>query len=537
MAPRAYWKGYLKLSLVSCPISLFPATSEREKISFHQLHKQTGNRIKYKKVDAETGREVESDDIIKGYEVSKGEYIEIDPEELEAVAIESKRVIEIDEFVPKAEIDELYLNNPYYIVPDGEVGQQAFAVIREAIRKEGMVALGKVVFTSREHIIALEARGKGLMGVTLRYPYEVRSEKDYFDDIEDEKVPKDMLELAAHIVDTKRGEFDPKKFEDRYEDALKELLRKKQKGEKIERPNRKQALQCRGSDGGPTSKRRRREGWRRSPEITLTLPSASSQREEGWSLNGAAQKGLVKAVCEPHRSYAYSAPARRAACLPTTLMSRPHGTRSFLRPLFLGQSVGCDPMATGSLSVYQAKRDFTKTAEPSGKTPVKPAEHPRFVIQKHAASRLHYDLRLEVNGVFKSWAVTKGPSLDPRDRRLAVEVEDHPLDYGDFEGTIPQGEYGGGTVMLWDRGFWAPEDGGDPERALRKGELKFTLAGEKLKGSWVIVRMRHDRERSRSQQLASDQTSRRPRARERCSCHRAGPIGSFGPKHGGDCCR
>src|SRR3954466_7968909 len=155
------------------------------------------------------------------------------------------------------------------------------------------------------------------------------------------------------------------------------------------------------------------------------------------------------------------------------------------------------PMAAGKLSLYQAKRDFTKTAEPSGTARVKPAQYPRFVIQKHAASRLHYDLRLEVDGVFKSWAVTKGPSLDPSDRRLAVEVEDHPLDYGDFEGTIPQGEYGGGTVMLWDRGFWAPEDGSDPERALQKGELKFTLAGEKLQGSWVIVRMRHDRERSK----------------------------------------
>src|SRR3954469_4261427 len=235
MAPRAYWKGYLKLSLVSCPIALYPATSEREKITFHQLNKTTGNRIKYRKVDAESGDEVEAADIIKGYEVGKGEYLELDPEELEAIAIESKRVIEIDEFVPRKEIDELYLNNPYYIVPDGEVGQQAFAVIREAIRKEGMVALGKVVFTSREHIIALEARGKGLMGVTSRYPYEVRNEKDYFDDIEDEKVPKDMLQLASHIVDPKRGEFDPKKFEDRYEDALKELLKKKQKGEKIER--------------------------------------------------------------------------------------------------------------------------------------------------------------------------------------------------------------------------------------------------------------------------------------------------------------
>ena len=164
--------------------------------------------------------------------------IELDPEELEAVAIESKRTIDIDEFVPKDEIDELYLNNPYYIAPDGEVGQQAFAVIREAIRKEGMVAIGKVVFTSREHIIALEARGKGLLGITLRYPYEVRNEADYFDDIPDEKIPKDMLELASHIVTTKAGHFEPSKFEDQYEDALKELLKKKQEGKPIERPER-----------------------------------------------------------------------------------------------------------------------------------------------------------------------------------------------------------------------------------------------------------------------------------------------------------
>ncbi len=235
MAPRAYWKGYLKLSLVSCPIALFPATSEREKISFHQLNKETGNRIRYKKIDAETGDEVENADIVKGYELAKGEYIELDPEELDAVAIESKHAIEIDEFVPRSEIDELYMRDPYYIVPDGEVAQQAFAVIREAIRKEGMVALGKVVFTSREHIIALEARGKGMVGMTLRYPYEVRDEKEYFEDIEDEKIPKDMLELAVHIVESKTGHFKPAEFKDDYEDALKDLLRKKQKGEKIER--------------------------------------------------------------------------------------------------------------------------------------------------------------------------------------------------------------------------------------------------------------------------------------------------------------
>jgi DNA end-binding protein Ku len=170
VAPRAYWKGYLKLSLVSCPIALYPATSEREKISFHQINKKTGNRIKYRKVDSDTGDEVEPSEIMKGYEVGKGEYLELDPEELEAIAIESKRVIDIDEFVPKKEIDEIYLNSPYYILPDGEVGQQAFAVIREAINKEGMVAIGKVVFTSREHVIALEARGKGMLGVTLPIP-------------------------------------------------------------------------------------------------------------------------------------------------------------------------------------------------------------------------------------------------------------------------------------------------------------------------------------------------------------------------------
>jgi DNA end-binding protein Ku len=240
VAPRAYWKGYLKLSLVSCPVALYPATSDREKISFHQIHKQTGNRIRYKKVDADTGREVGNDDIIKGYEVSKGEYVEVEPKELEAVEIESKRVIEIEQFVPKDEIDELYINNPYYIVPDGEVGQQAFAVIREAIRKEGMVALAKIVFTSREHIVAIEARGKGMMGVTLRYPYEVRDEEGYFDDIEDERVPKDMLDLATHIVETKKGKFQPEKFEDRYEDALKSLIKKKQKGEKIEAPKERE---------------------------------------------------------------------------------------------------------------------------------------------------------------------------------------------------------------------------------------------------------------------------------------------------------
>jgi bifunctional non-homologous end joining protein LigD len=150
----------------------------------------------------------------------------------------------------------------------------------------------------------------------------------------------------------------------------------------------------------------------------------------------------------------------------------------------------CRAVAQKKLKVYRTKRDFTKTAEPSGRTPVMPSKARRFVIQKHDATRLHYDLRLEFGGVFKSWAVTRGPSLDPKDKRLAVEVEDHPLDYGDFEGTIPKGQYGGGTVQLWDRGYWLSDD---PERGFKKGDLKFALEGGKLHGEWVLVRMKHDR--------------------------------------------
>jgi bifunctional non-homologous end joining protein LigD len=145
-----------------------------------------------------------------------------------------------------------------------------------------------------------------------------------------------------------------------------------------------------------------------------------------------------------------------------------------------------------SIATYRAKRNFTRTAEPEGKVQSAPAKRLRFVIQKHAATRLHYDLRLELDGVFKSWAVARGPSLDPKDKRLAVEVEDHPLEYGDFEGTIPKGVYGGGTVQLWDRGYWVPEGDRSPREALAAGDFKFTLHGKRLHGSWVLVRMKRD---------------------------------------------
>jgi DNA end-binding protein Ku len=227
MAPRANWKGYLRLSLVSCPIALYPASSLSEKVSFNRINRKTGNRLKQQNVDSETGEVVPREDIARGYEVGKGQYLVVEDEEFEAIQIESTRTIDIDQFVPKSEIDERYIDSPYYIAPDGQVGQDAFAVIRDTISKMNMVALGRVVLARREHIIALEPKDRGLLGLTLRYPYEVRDQAQYFEDIPELKLPKEMLDLATHIVNTKSGHFDPAQFEDRYENALVDPSRRK----------------------------------------------------------------------------------------------------------------------------------------------------------------------------------------------------------------------------------------------------------------------------------------------------------------------
>jgi DNA end-binding protein Ku len=292
MAPRAYWKGFLRLSLVSCPIQLYPATSESEKIKFNQINKETGNRIRYRKVDEATGDEVPSENITKGYEVAKGHYIEITDDELKSIALESTKTIDIDEFVPKTEIDDLYNIRPYYIAPDGDVGRDAFVVIRNIIQQMNMVALGRVVLTSREHVIAMEPRGKGLMGTLLRYPYEVRDENDYFDDIPDLKVGKDLMDLAKHIVVTKSGHFEPDKFEDHYEAALRELIEKKSKGVRIESPkerapskiiNLMDALRRSAQaeqPNGETQAKNKRKHIKGQTEMLLPIPGKKAAKEE-----------------------------------------------------------------------------------------------------------------------------------------------------------------------------------------------------------------------------------------------------------------
>lgn len=236
MAPRANWKGYLKLSLVSCPVALFPAASSSERVSFHLINSETHNRLKQQYVDSVTGEVVETADRMRGYEIAKGEYVPVTEEELADVALESTHTIEIEQFAPRSDVDEVFFDTHYYIAPDDKVGEEAFAVIREAMRKRNVVGHARVVLFRRERILMIEPRGKGLMATTLRYDYEVRSEDAYFEEIGDEPVAKEMLDLANHIIDTKKGKFDPATFKDRYQDAVVELIRAKRAGQPIEAP-------------------------------------------------------------------------------------------------------------------------------------------------------------------------------------------------------------------------------------------------------------------------------------------------------------
>jgi len=230
MAPRPNWKGYLKLSLVSCSVALYSATSTSGRVRFNIINRKTGNRVRNLVVDSETEDPVEQDDRVKGYQVEKNEYILLEENELDEVALESTHTIDIEAFVPRDEVDELYLDESYYIVPNDKVAYEAFSVIREAMAKEKLVGLARVVLYRRERLLMLQPRGKGLMATALRYNSEVRAEDQYFDEIPDIKIPSDMLNLATHILESKKTDFNPERFEDRYENALVALIKAKQAG-------------------------------------------------------------------------------------------------------------------------------------------------------------------------------------------------------------------------------------------------------------------------------------------------------------------
>jgi DNA end-binding protein Ku len=231
--PRPTWKGYLKLSLVSCPVALYPATSSRDRISFNIMNRNTGTRTRYLVVDSETGEPVEPEDRVRGYEISKNNYVFVEDEEIDSVKIESTHTIDIDNFVARKEVDEIYLDSPYYLAPDGKVGEDAFLVIREAMHQKQMVGIARVVISRRERMVLIEPRGKGLLATTLRSANEVRSEAAYFEGISDMELPDEMLAIAKDIIARKTAEFDPKKFIDRYEQALRELIESKRSGQPV----------------------------------------------------------------------------------------------------------------------------------------------------------------------------------------------------------------------------------------------------------------------------------------------------------------
>lgn len=298
MAPRPSWKGYLKLSLVSCPVALYPAATASEKISLHMLNAETGNRLKQQYVDSETGDVVERDERVKGYEVSKGDYVILDDDELADVKIESSHTIDIERFVPKTEIDPVYFDNNYYLTPDDKVGEEAFAVIREAMRQRGMVGIARVVLFGRERMIMLEPRERGMVGTTLRYAYEVRADNAYFDEIPKVELTKELLDLASHIIDTKTGTFDPSLFKDRYQDAVLELIRAKQagrpapEGKEPERPsnvvNLMDALRrSLGQTAPAESSGKAKAGGKAKPEAKATTRAAKAPVKKAASKTAA----------------------------------------------------------------------------------------------------------------------------------------------------------------------------------------------------------------------------------------------------------
>ncbi|MCD1262569.1 Ku protein [Shinella sumterensis] len=233
MAPRANWKGFLKVGELVCPVALYTAASTSDRIAFHMLNRKTGHRLHREFIDSETGKTVEREDQVKGYEVGDGDYIALDPEEIAAALPESDKTLEIEAFIACDDIDDLYFDKPYYLTPSDRHGDEAFALIREGMKKSNVAALAETVLFRRMRTVLIRPEGQGLVATTLNYDYEVRSAEAAFSDVPDVKLKGEMLELAEHIINTKKGRFDPKGFDDRYDAALAEVVKAKIEGRKI----------------------------------------------------------------------------------------------------------------------------------------------------------------------------------------------------------------------------------------------------------------------------------------------------------------
>ena len=332
MAPRANWKGFLRLSLVTCPVALYPATSDSEKVSFNQINRKTGHRIKYTKVDADTGEEVANEDIIKGYKVDTDTYIEVTKDELDDIALESTHTIEIDEFVPKADIDNRYLIRPYYLVPDGSVAEEGYRVIREALRETGKIAVGQVVINGQERIMAIRPLGTGLLGNSLRYEDEIRKPEDYFGSIGADSVDEDQLAIMDQIIKRKTRPFDPGEFVDHYQQAVRELIEKKLEGKLPEKaPERKPAQvislmdalkRSLAAEEKPAEASSRRTAERSSTRAEAEKPAKTAPRGRKAPAGQSAQRNLLLPVEGGRGKGEKPAAARRAEPAPTRSRKR-----------------------------------------------------------------------------------------------------------------------------------------------------------------------------------------------------------------------
>ena len=297
MATRPTRQGYLRLSLVSCPVALYTATSRQGEVHFNMLHKETMNRIRMIPTDPETGP-VDRSDIVKGFEIEKGRYVVVTPEEIQNVKLETTRTLDIERFVDHDDIDRLYFNDPYFLVPDGDMAVEAFTVIREAMEKAGKVALGRLVMHQRERLMALEPRDRGILAYTLRSKREVRDAQEIFDRIPAAKANAQMVDIAARIIEQQEGAFDPSQFNDRYEDALRALIKEKEKGHTVEAPEQPkeaevidlmEALKRSLGESGPAARRKTS-----SRSAGSSRKAASGTKSAGPARKPAARKTSAK---------------------------------------------------------------------------------------------------------------------------------------------------------------------------------------------------------------------------------------------------